>query len=91
MTRLQTGMSQREPAKRAGVPPSMISAYERDKRQPSLPTLMRLIEAAGLELRMRLEPINSADDPGNGRAIEGSPRDLQEQAAVWRDAASGDR
>ena len=40
-------MSQRELAERAGVPVTMISAYERDQRQPTLATLLRLLRAAG--------------------------------------------
>lgn len=40
----------------------MISAYERDQRQPSLATLLRLIHAAGFELRMHLEPYDRHDE-----------------------------
>src|SRR5674476_1004344 len=32
-------------AERAGVPRTMLSAYERDRRQATLPTLMRLLKA----------------------------------------------
>jgi uncharacterized protein len=44
------GLSQVELAHRAGVTQSVISAYESGRRQPSLPTLTALIEAAGYEL-----------------------------------------
>jgi transcriptional regulator with XRE-family HTH domain len=44
------GMSQVELAARAGVTQSVISAYESGHRQPSLPTLAALVEAAGFEL-----------------------------------------
>jgi uncharacterized protein len=44
------GLSQVELATRAGVTQSVISAYESGHRQPSLPTLAALIEAAGYEL-----------------------------------------
>lgn len=44
------GMSQAELAARAGVAQSVISAYEAGRRQPALPTLARLIEAAGYDL-----------------------------------------
>ncbi len=47
-------MSQRELAERAGVPITMISAYERDLRQPTLTTLLRLLHAAGFDLRLHL-------------------------------------
>jgi len=43
-------MSQVELAARAGVTQSVISAYESGHRQPSLPVLAALIEAAGGEL-----------------------------------------
>ncbi|HEY3734543.1 MAG TPA: helix-turn-helix domain-containing protein [Streptosporangiaceae bacterium] len=43
-------LSQAELAARAGVTQSVISAYESGHRQPSLPTLAALIEAAGYEL-----------------------------------------
>lgn len=40
----------------------MISAYERDRRQPTLATLLRLLKAAGFELRMHLAPYDDHDD-----------------------------
>jgi hypothetical protein len=43
-------MSQVELAARAGVTQSVVSAYESGHRQPSVPTLAALIEAAGYEL-----------------------------------------
>jgi transcriptional regulator with XRE-family HTH domain len=62
LARLKAGMSQQELAERASVPATMISAYERDKRQPSLATLLRLLHAAGFELTMKLEPRDLHDD-----------------------------
>lgn len=62
LARLKAGMTQRELAERAGVPPTMISAYERGKRQPTLDTLLRLLRAGGFELRMHLEPLDDHDD-----------------------------
>ena len=44
------GLSQAELAARAGVTQSVISAYESGHRQPSVPTLAALVEAAGCEL-----------------------------------------
>jgi uncharacterized protein len=44
------GMSQVELAASAGVTQSVISAYESGHRQPSLPALAALVEAAGYEL-----------------------------------------
>jgi transcriptional regulator with XRE-family HTH domain len=67
----------------------MISAYERDKRQPSLPTLLKLLHAAGFELTMKLEPRDLHDDVlatlEHGRsASERGRRDRQIDA--WRRA-----
>jgi len=45
-------MSQVELAALAGVAQSVISAYESGHRQPSVPTLAGLIDAAGFELAM---------------------------------------
>lgn len=53
--RQRSGLSQAELARRAGVTQSVISAYESGQRQPALPTLARLIEAAGLELRVSVD------------------------------------
>jgi predicted nucleotidyltransferase/DNA-binding XRE family transcriptional regulator len=48
--RQRAGLSQVELAARAGVTQSVISAYEAGHRQPSLPTLAALVDAAGFEL-----------------------------------------
>lgn len=48
--RVGAGLSQVELAVRAGVAQSVISAYEAGRRQPALPTLARLIDAAGYDL-----------------------------------------
>jgi len=61
LARLKGGLSQRELAERAAVPPTMISAYERGRRDPTLATLLRLLRAAGFELRMTLEPLDDHD------------------------------
>lgn len=45
-------LSQTDLARRAGVAQSVISAYESGRREPSLPTLTRLIEATGHELEI---------------------------------------
>lgn len=48
--RIRARLSQVQLARRAGVSQSVISAYESGARQPSLPTLTRLVEATGLAL-----------------------------------------
>lgn len=83
-------MSQRELAERAGVPVTMISAYERDQRQPTLSTLLRLLRAAGFDLRLRLAAYDPHDDMlaalEAGRSeSERLRRDRQLQA--WRQAS----
>ncbi|MPZ70564.1 MAG: helix-turn-helix domain-containing protein [Actinobacteria bacterium] len=62
LARLRSGLSQSRLAERAGVSPTMISAYERDLRQPSLPTLLKLLKAAGFDLRMKLVAAEAHDD-----------------------------
>jgi predicted nucleotidyltransferase len=47
-------LSQEELAARAGVTQSVISAYESGHRQPAIPTLAALADAAGYELVMGL-------------------------------------
>ena len=54
--RKQAGLSQVELAARAGVTQSVISAYESGQRQPSLPALAHLLDAAGFELALGLQP-----------------------------------
>ncbi len=68
----------------------MISAYERDQRQPTLPARLRLLHAAGFDLRLQLAAYDPHDDilaeleAGRSEA-ERLRRDRQLQA--WRRAA----
>jgi len=89
LARLKAGMSQRELAERAGVPVTMISAYERDQRQPTLTTLLRLLHAAGFDLRLHLAVYDPHDDilaglEADRPEAERLRRDRQLQA--WRQA-----
>jgi transcriptional regulator with XRE-family HTH domain len=43
MARQQTGLSQRELAERAGVTQSEIARIENGNREPSIPTLQRIL------------------------------------------------
>ncbi len=89
LARLKAGLTQRELAERAGVPVTMISAYERDQRQPTLTTLLRLLRAAGFDLRLHLAAHDPHDDilarleAGRSEA-ERQARDRQLKA--WREA-----
>lgn len=87
LRRARTGsaMSQAELAARAGVTQSVISAYESGHRQPALPTLAALIEAAGYELitDIRRPPRRLARMTGPvGRQIRRRRRDLITAAAA---------
>src|SRR5580698_3200337 len=52
--RHEAGLTQAELADRAGTTQSVVSAYESGHRQPALPTLAALVEAAGYELAVGL-------------------------------------
>lgn len=54
--RKQAGLTQRQLADRAGVTQSVIAAYESGTREPALPTLAALVEAAGIILTIELGP-----------------------------------
>jgi len=93
LARIKAGMSQRQLAERAQVPVTMISAYERDLRQPTLATLLRLLRAAGFDLRMHLaehdpqDEILAALEEGRSEPAR-EARDRQLQA--WRNAVPAD-
>jgi hypothetical protein len=61
MARLERGLTQRELAGRAGVAQAVIATIESGRRQPTIPTLQRILAGAGLELRFRLEAIDDHD------------------------------
>lgn len=48
--RSTAGLTQSQLATAAGMTQQAISSYERGMKQPSLPTLAKLIQAAGLEM-----------------------------------------
>ena len=80
------GISQAELAFRAGVAQSVISAYEAGRRQPSLPTLARLIDAAGADLVVDIQqqqpPQLSRLSGPVGRQVRRKRRDLVAAAAA---------
>jgi transcriptional regulator with XRE-family HTH domain len=93
LARLKAGLSQRELAERASVPTTMISAYERGKRRPSLMTLLKLLHAANFELRMTLEPFDPHDDVLAGLEMRRVPlerRHRDRQIEAWRRAVPVD-
>ena len=91
LARLKSGLSQGRLADLAGVPATMISAYERDKRQPTMPTLLRLLRAAGFDLQMHLVPYDPHDDVLASLEQRRSARKRahrDRQIAKWRQAQS---
>lgn len=54
--RMSRGLSQRELSAVVGTPQSVIARYESGKVEPSLEQLSRLLERAGLDLKITIEP-----------------------------------
>ena len=54
--RQRAGLSLRDAARRAGVSPSALAAYERGARTPSLDKLFGILHALGFAVRIELEP-----------------------------------
>lgn len=79
--RMNSDLSQAQLAERAGVTTSVISAYETDRRQPTLNTLLRLLRSAGWDLRMRLQPAEDDDQALAGTASRFSSSDLEAERA----------
>lgn len=60
--RLRLGLSQTAFADLVGVAQPTLSAYESGRRQPTVPTLLRILARAGLDLRMELTERDDHDD-----------------------------
>jgi transcriptional regulator with XRE-family HTH domain len=54
--RQRAGVSQSELARRARIPQSVLSAYERGRRQPGVDAMDRILAAAGYGLTLRPRP-----------------------------------
>jgi transcriptional regulator with XRE-family HTH domain len=85
LARDKAGLSQAELARRAGVPASMVSAYERDRRQPTLAILLSLLKAAGYEVRMHLAPYDDHDDV-LAEQLRGEPTEDRERWERYQQA-----
>ncbi len=79
--RRRAGLSQRGLAALAGTSPSAIAEYEAGRRDPTVNSLIRLVEACGMELRMVAERLDRAALAQRSRDAEVG----EEQA--WRNAA----
>ncbi|MBI4730391.1 MAG: helix-turn-helix transcriptional regulator [Acidobacteria bacterium] len=62
LARLERGLSQRDLARKAATSQAAVAAYESGRRSPSLQTLARIVRSAGLDLRIRLEPLDDHDE-----------------------------
>ncbi len=80
LARDKADMTQADLASAAGVSQQAISAYETGRKEPTLPTLQRLLSAAGLEMRIRLEPIDDHDRTLEA-FIQTLPKDRQVELA----------
>jgi transcriptional regulator with XRE-family HTH domain len=50
--RKAAGLTQAHLARKAGIPRSVLNAYEHEKRQPGADALLSILRAAGFELRL---------------------------------------
>jgi len=76
--RLAAGMSQAALARKAGIPRSVLNAYEHGKRQPGADSLAAILAAAGFTLRLE-----SRIDRERNAKILAQVLDLAEQLP-WR-------
>lgn len=60
--RLRAGLSQHAFADLVGIAQPTLSAYESGRRQPTLPTLLRMVAKAGLELRLQIVERDDHDE-----------------------------
>lgn len=74
--RRRAGLSQTDLARRAGVPRTVLNAYERGRREPGADALARLLEAAGY--RMALRPSVKVLDEERAARILADVLDLAE-------------
>jgi transcriptional regulator with XRE-family HTH domain len=73
------GLSKRALARRAATSPAAIVMYEAGLREPTVPTLLRLLRAAGFAGQVGLQSLAVHPDPAvNGRRL-GEVLDLAER------------
>jgi transcriptional regulator with XRE-family HTH domain len=67
--RRRAGLTQAALGGRAGVSHALISAYENGHRQPTVPTLARLLVATGFDMRVELSPMWVMPSPAQPREV----------------------
>jgi uncharacterized protein len=67
--REQAGLSKRELARRAHTSPAAIVAYESGAREPSLPTLSRILTATGARAELVVRATTLPDPATLGRKL----------------------
>lgn len=87
--RRRAGLTQTELGRRAGLTQSVVSDYERGRREPSFSTLSRLVAASGLALTIDLvEPPSPRQEPSVLRERLVSHRDEVIALAATRGAGN---
>jgi len=76
--RLKAGLTQRQLADRLGVTQPVVAAYESGRRQPTIPSLMRIVSGAGFDLRLSLAPHEDHDEVLESLETQ-RPREEQER------------
>ena len=61
LARDKAGLTQGQLAERAEMSQQAVSAYETGRKEPTIPSLQRLVAAAGFEIRIHLAPSDDHD------------------------------
>ena len=87
--RHRAGLTQAQLGERAGVDRPSISRYETGRQDPSLTMLARLINACGMELRVRADVLTDADRTQYERDLAvGSAQAIRNAERVRREVVS---
>ncbi|MGH3676877.1 MAG: helix-turn-helix transcriptional regulator, partial [Mycobacterium sp.] len=90
VARAKTGLTQRQLATNAGVPYSTIAKIESGARQPTHPTMAKILAAVDLSLSTQLVPYDDHDDVLWEQEQRRSPTEREhmqaEQARLAREA-----
>ena len=77
----RAGLTQQQLADKAGVTQQAVSAYETGRKEPMMPTLIKLLAAAGFEMRIQLKRLDGHDESLEQFLVSLPPRqraDLEE-------------